>query len=74
MTSWQDVASKGIDFLQKPNAMGFGIILLVVALLIYVVPIGATIYAYTYNTDRVVAAIKELTKDCQRTVAMEHKP
>lgn len=69
MTSWQDVASKALDFLQRPNALGVGILALVFAFLVYVFPmivIGLVSYD---NTNRLEKAITTLSTKCLHSIA-----
>ena len=73
MTSWEDVASKAMDFLKNPTGLGVFIIALFFAFLIYVLPLGVVTWTSWDNTNRLETAILGL-KDCLGSKVVSWKP
>jgi hypothetical protein len=71
VTSWQDVAFKGLEFLQNANIRAIIILVLFFAFLAWVLPMAAMAYVTYDNTNRVVAAIHDMAMNCQHSVAMK---
>lgn len=71
MTSWPDVLSKALDFLQKPNILGLLIIVFMLAFLAYIVPMGYIGWLSMNSTDRIERAITTLSVNCMRSVAAQ---
>lgn len=71
MTSWADVASKVIDFLQKPSGWGTFIVVVLVLFAVYALPLAVVTWTSWDNTDRLEKAITNLGTHCFRDVALK---
>jgi hypothetical protein len=69
VTSWEDVASKGLDFLTTPSRLGVLVVLALLGFLIYVTPMVVVAAVSWDNTNRLEKAIYAMSRDCMRTVA-----
>jgi hypothetical protein len=65
---WSEVASKAIDFLQKPNALGFVILVLFLGFLAHVIPLAGVIWVSVDNTTRLQATSNENTSELKSAI------
>lgn len=74
MSNWTDVASKALDFLQKPNGLGVVVILSLFVFLIYSIPLGVVTWTSWDNTNRLEKAITSLGDHCIHSLASGSNP
>lgn len=64
MSGWADVASKALDFLQRPNALGVVVVMAFLGFLAYAVPMAVVTWTSWDNTNRLEKAITALGANC----------
>jgi len=68
MTSWSDVAGKGLDFIQKPTGLGVVVVLAILIFLMYTLPLGVVTWTAWQNTERLERAILKQGEACSRSI------
>lgn len=69
MANWEDVASKFLDFLQKPSGLGVFVVCVLIGAAVYAYPLWIVTQTSRENTDRLENAISTLGANCMRSVA-----
>jgi len=73
MADWAEVASKGLDFLQRPNGLGVVVVIAVLGFLVYAVPLGVVTWTSWDNTNRLEKAITSLGANCMHSIAYRQR-
>lgn len=73
MNSWADVVLALLRLLEKPTGLGVMAIALILAFLMWLIPVGGLLYTQIDGTHQIVNAIKELKSTVNaKSIALRH--